>query len=41
MKTGTIIKITKKEFYGLGGFSNPNLFRKHNGKNWDYYKTVK
>ena len=24
-------KITKKHFYLMGGFSNPKLFRKHNG----------
>jgi hypothetical protein len=40
MKNG-IMKISKKEFYWLGGFSNPNLFRKHNGKNWDHFKILK
>lgn len=32
------MKISKEEFYQLGGFSNRNLYRKHNGKSWSYYK---
>lgn len=34
------IKITKKEFYRGGGFSNPNLFRKQSGNSWAYYQIV-
>ena len=36
------VKITKKEFYDLGGFENSNLFRKQVGKTngWSYYKLV-
>ena len=36
------IKISKKEFYDNGGFSNSNLFRKQIGKTngWSYYKLV-
>lgn len=36
MKTG-YQKITKKEFYSLGGFSNPNLFRKMVNGAWQYF----
>jgi hypothetical protein len=31
-------KITKKQFYALGGFSNPALVRKQAGKVWAYYQ---
>lgn len=38
MKTG-VEKITKVEFYKLGGFSNPALFRKADKRGtWAYYK---
>lgn len=32
-------RITKREWYRLGGFKNPDLFRKHNGRCWEYYRT--
>ena len=32
-------RITKKEFYTLGGFSNPALFRKQTpGGGWSYWR---
>ena len=34
-------KISKKEFYKLGGFSNPTLYRKQRGHAWVYYQVVK
>lgn len=33
-------KITKTEFYALGGFSNPKLVRKAKGAGWVYYQLV-
>ncbi len=36
MKNG-FTKISKKEFYAIGGFSNPKLFRKMIGNNWKYW----
>lgn len=37
MLVGESLRITKKEWYKLGGFSNPALYRKHNGRNWEYF----
>lgn len=34
-------RITKKQFYDLGGFSNPNLFRKQSGKQYHYFLIIK
>jgi hypothetical protein len=31
------LKISKGEFYRLGGFSHPRLFRKHVGRAWAYF----
>lgn len=34
-------RITKKEFYDLGGFANSGLFRKQSrGGAWCYYRTL-
>lgn len=34
-------RITKKEFYELGGFANSDLFRKQSrGGAWRYYRTL-
>lgn len=34
-------RITKKEFYDLGGFANSGLFRKQSrGGAWRYYRTL-
>lgn len=34
-------RITKKEFYDLGGFANSDLFRKQSrGGEWRYYRTL-
>ena len=31
-------KVTKRHWYDvLGGFANPDCFRKHNGKCWEYF----
>lgn len=30
-------RITKAEWYRLGGFSNPSLYRIQRGKAWKYY----
>ena len=38
MRRETKIKVTKRHWYDvLGGFENPNCFRKHNGKCWEYF----
>lgn len=34
------MKISKAEFYNLGGFSNPKLFRKMISGRWFYYRSV-
>lgn len=30
-------RVTKKVWYLLGGFKEDGLFRKHNGRHWEYY----
>lgn len=30
-------KITRADFYAMGGFSNSKLYRKMHGRNWCYY----
>lgn len=38
MRAG-VEKITRRQFYALGGFSNPALFRKANKRGaWSYYR---
>ena len=38
MRAG-VEKITKQEFYNLGGFANPSLFRKADKRGvWSYYQ---
>jgi hypothetical protein len=32
------VRITKRQFYDAGGFADIRLFRKHNGRHWQYYK---
>ena len=34
------MKISKSEFYPLGGFSNPRLYRKMIGNRWSYYRSI-
>ena len=36
-RTG-VVRLTKKEYMRLGGLENSNLFRKHNGRCWGYFK---
>lgn len=33
-------RITKKEWYSLGGIENPKLYRVYKFFQWRYYKTV-
>jgi len=33
-------EIYKSEFYALGGFANPKLFRKMRSGKWVYYKLI-
>ena len=34
-------KVSKKEWYKMGGLRNPNLWRKQRkGRGWEYYVTV-
>lgn len=35
------IKISKDQFYRLGGFSNPDLFRKEINGSWAHFKRSK
>ena len=30
-------RITKKQFYAMGGFANSNLFRRDYGRGWTYW----
>lgn len=40
MQLGTYARITKAEWYRLGGFANTRLFRKANKNgSWRYYMT--
>lgn len=34
------MRVSKGEWYRLGGFANPRLFRKHNGRNWIYWMLI-
>lgn len=34
------VRISKRAFYDMGGFSNPNLFRRDRGRGWEYYRVV-
>ncbi len=36
MKNG-VEKVSKRHWYATGGFENTNYFRKHNGRNWEYF----
>ena len=36
----TIVRITKREFYAAGSFSNSRLFRKQRGLFWGYYRIL-
>ena len=38
MRTETKVRITKNEFYELGGFSNPKLIRVTRKGSWSYYR---
>lgn len=46
MRVGGVIRITKREWYALGGFKASNLFRRGTGRGWrylmatDYYKAA-
>jgi hypothetical protein len=33
-------RISKKEYLAKGDFANSNLYRKHNGRHWEYYEIV-
>jgi len=33
-------RITKVQFYNAGGFAVTSLFRKHNGRHWQYYRLL-
>lgn len=39
MKTGSA-RISKAQWYGLGGFANPNLWRRQVRGAWQYFKTI-
>ena len=39
-KLGTRLRITKREWYALGGFRNSALYRKHNGRHWTYWYLI-
>ena len=34
------VRMTKKEWYKAGGFSNPRLFRKQGSGGWMYFKML-
>lgn len=34
------MRISKKQFYVLGGFSNPDLFRQHTKSGWTYWVRI-
>lgn len=33
------MRISRKHFYLIGGFSNPDLFRRMVGRSWQYFET--
>lgn len=37
MAQGYHMRITREQFYGYGGFSNPDLFRRMRSGSWCYY----
>jgi hypothetical protein len=36
MKTD-VMRLTKREWYAMGGFANPHLYRRHDGRSWHYF----
>jgi hypothetical protein len=34
------MEIYKRDFYGAGGFSNPNQYRKMISGTWHYYRII-
>ena len=30
-------RVSKRDWYDMGGFANSILFRRHNGRHWVYY----
>jgi hypothetical protein len=34
------MKISRSEFYALGGFANPSLYRKMRGGAWGYWRVM-
>ena len=32
------MQLTKRDWYGLGGFRNPSLYRRERGGRWYYYQ---
>jgi len=39
MRTGHS-RISKRLFYRMGAFKNPNLFRTDRGSGWEYYEVI-
>lgn len=37
MNSSGVTKITKKEWYSLGGFKNSACYRRDNGRGWQYF----
>lgn len=33
-----LLKLKKRTWYEMGGFSNPKLFRVDKGRGWEYYR---
>ena len=40
MRLGHAMRITKREWYALGGFANTKLFRKGTSRGWTYWMLV-
>lgn len=38
LRWGGVERISKRQFYALGGLSHPGLFRKMRGGAWAYFK---
>ncbi len=35
------VRITKRQWYNLGGFARNDLWRKHNGRHYEYYQEIR
>jgi hypothetical protein len=40
MRIGSVLRITKREWYALGGFANSRLWRRGTRHGWKYFYNI-